>query len=93
RFAGAIFAGDGRLLRHRALARYTTRRGQGGAQSALDASGKKVSSVGSTLRRHGERALADDVRALLAEWRADLGACALVAVACAKALRPLLFGG
>jgi len=93
RFAGALFAGDGRLLRHRALTRYTTRRGQGGAQSALDGGGKKVSSVGSMLRRQGERALADDVRALMAEWRADLGACAVVGVACAKALRPLLFGG
>ena len=94
KFAGAVFDGLGRLVRHQVFSRYTTRRGQGGAQSAMDGSGKKVKSVGSTLRRHGERALAEDVVRLLREtWQGDVAACEGIYVACARAMRPLLFGG
>ncbi|KAH8068314.1 hypothetical protein JL721_6890 [Aureococcus anophagefferens] len=65
----------------------------GGAQAAMDNTGRKVKSVGSTLRRAGERALAEEVTLLLREtWRADLEACEGVYVACARAMRPLLFG-
>ncbi|KAH8043607.1 hypothetical protein JL722_15121 [Aureococcus anophagefferens] len=79
--------------RHQVFSRYTTRRGQGGAQAAMDNTGRKVKSVGSTLRRAGERALAEEVTLLLREtWRADLEACEGVYVACARAMRPLLFG-
>ncbi|KAH8061351.1 hypothetical protein JL722_3964 [Aureococcus anophagefferens] len=45
-----------RAKRHQVFSRYTTRRGQGGAQAAMDNTGRKVKSVGSTLRRAGERA-------------------------------------
>ena len=59
----------------------------------FDNTGRKVKSVGSTLRRAGERALAEEVTLLLREtWRADLEACEGVYVACARAMRPLLFG-
>ncbi|EGB09279.1 hypothetical protein AURANDRAFT_63449 [Aureococcus anophagefferens] len=93
KFAGCVFGPDGAPKRHQVFSRYTTRRGQGGAQAAMDNTGRKVKSVGSTLRRAGERALAEEVTLLLREtWRADLEACEGVYVACARAMRPLLFG-
>ena len=93
KFAGCVFGPSGAPKRHQVFSRYTTRRGQGGAQAAMDNTGRKVKSVGSTLRRAGERALAEEVTLLLREtWRADLEACEGVYVACARAMRPLLFG-
>lgn len=51
--------------------RYTTRRKQGGAQSAQDASGRFAKSAGAQLRRYGEQQLAEEIRELLdrPEWR------------------------
>lgn len=59
------------VLAHKAFHRYTTRRKQGGSQSAQDASGKFAKSAGAQLRRYGEQALAEEVRALLSlpGWR------------------------
>ncbi|CAO1634347.1 unnamed protein product [Jaminaea pallidilutea] len=53
------------VLAHKAFHRYTTRRKQGGSQAAQDASGKFAKSAGAQLRRAGEVALAEEVRALL----------------------------
>ncbi|KAF1783553.1 Ankyrin repeat-containing domain [Phytophthora cactorum] len=55
RFAGAVFDKD-KALCHKTFQRYTTRRKQGGAQSASDANGK-AKSAGATLRRYNEAAL------------------------------------
>lgn len=59
------------VLAHKTFHRYTTRRKQGGGQSAQDASGKFAKSAGAQLRRAGEAALGDEVRALLGSsgWR------------------------
>jgi hypothetical protein len=63
------------VLAHKAFHRYTTRRKQGGSQSAQDASGKFAKSAGAQLRRAGEVALAEEVRALLnlSGWRKLIG--------------------
>ncbi|KAJ8600495.1 hypothetical protein CTAYLR_010058 [Chrysophaeum taylorii] len=93
RFAAALFEGR-RMTHHRTFSRYTTRRGQGGAQAVVDGSGKAPKSIGSQLRRHGERALSDEVRSLLGvAWREALASCDLVFVAAARLLRPVLFAG
>ncbi|KAJ1450004.1 hypothetical protein M885DRAFT_622065 [Pelagophyceae sp. CCMP2097] len=93
KFAAALFDGAGRVEAHRTFARYTTRKGQGGAQSTMDGSGKAPKSIGSTLRRQGERALADEVRALLLdEWAELLARCDIIFVAAARTMRPLLLG-
>lgn len=54
--------------------RYTTRRKQGGAQSAQDASGRFAKSAGAQLRRYGEQQLAQEIRELLdrPEWRSAI---------------------
>ncbi|KAL5606835.1 uncharacterized protein BROUX77_004028 [Berkeleyomyces rouxiae] len=57
------------VLAHKTFHRYTTRRKQGGSQSANDNAKGAAHSAGSTLRRYNEQALVDDVRALLAEWK------------------------
>ncbi|PWN22645.1 hypothetical protein BCV69DRAFT_93146 [Microstroma glucosiphilum] len=63
------------VLAHKAFHRYTTRRKQGGSQSAQDASGKFAKSAGAQLRRAGEVALVEEVRALLnlSGWRKLIG--------------------
>jgi hypothetical protein len=57
------------VLAHKTFHRYTTRRKQGGAQSANDAAKGAAHSAGSTLRRYNEAALTNEIRALLAEWK------------------------
>ncbi|KAF2864321.1 hypothetical protein K470DRAFT_261234 [Piedraia hortae CBS 480.64] len=57
------------ILAQKTFHRYTTRRKQGGAQSANDNSKGNAHSAGSSLRRYNEAALTQEIRALLAEWR------------------------
>ncbi|KAJ1335902.1 Bacteroidetes VLRF1 release factor [Microdochium nivale] len=57
------------VLHHKTFHRYTTRRKQGGSQSANDNAKGKAHSAGSNIRRANEQALITDVRALLAEWK------------------------
>ncbi|WFD21955.1 hypothetical protein MEQU1_000615 [Malassezia equina] len=59
------------MLAHKTFQRYTTRRKQGGAQSAQDASGRHAKSAGANLRRYGEAQLKADIHDLLNRpaWR------------------------
>ncbi|CUM65079.1 uncharacterized protein PRCAT00002701001 [Priceomyces carsonii] len=58
--------------------RYTTRRKQGGAQSASDNARGKANSAGSSMRRYNEQMLIKDVRDLLASWRKELEGCTYI---------------
>lgn len=90
-FAGAIFHGQESII-HKALHRYTVRAKAGGAQSACDG-GKKVKSVGSSLRRHGEQRLAEDIKELLTvKWAEELSACELILVSVSKRMKSTLLG-
>ncbi|KDN39002.1 hypothetical protein K437DRAFT_250949 [Tilletiaria anomala UBC 951] len=53
------------VLAHRTFHRYTTRRKQGGSQSAQDASGKFAKSAGAQLRRYGEESLKEEIKQML----------------------------
>lgn len=60
-----------KILHHKRFARYTTRRKQGGSQSAHDASaGKAANSMGAQLRRYNEQLLVQEIHTLLQsnEW-------------------------
>ena len=57
------------VIAHKTFHRYTTRRKQGGSQSANDNSKGNAHSAGSSLRRYNETALTQEVRDLLSEWR------------------------
>ncbi|CDH17309.1 related to Protein VMS1 [Zygosaccharomyces bailii ISA1307] len=63
------------LIEHKTFHRYTTRRKQGGSQSAMDNSKGKANSAGSSLRRYNEAALRVDIHNLLKEWEPYLSKC------------------
>jgi hypothetical protein len=63
------------FLEHKSFHRYTTRRKQGGSQSAMDNAKGKANSAGSNLRRANEMALQNEVRELLSQWRKELDQC------------------
>ncbi|CCG25721.1 hypothetical protein CORT_0C03470 [Candida orthopsilosis Co 90-125] len=58
--------------------RYTTRRKQGGSQGTSDNSRGKAISAGSSIRRYNEKALAQEVRELLAQWSVYLRQCTAI---------------
>lgn len=57
------------VLQLKTFHRYTTRRKQGGLQSASDNARGKANSAGSSIRRYNEQALQKEVRELLGQWR------------------------
>lgn len=63
------------FIDHRSFHRYTTRRKQGGSQSAMDNAKGKANSAGSSLRRYNEQALAIDVKNVIQEWKGYLTNC------------------
>ena len=81
------------VIAHKTFHRYTTRRKQGGAQSANDNSKTNAHSAGSSLRRYNEVALTDEVRALLSEWKTWIDTAELLFVrATGSTNRRTLFG-
>eukprot|EP00590_Aulacoseira_subarctica_P003109 CAMPEP_0172420314 /NCGR_PEP_ID=MMETSP1064-20121228/6704_1 /TAXON_ID=202472 /ORGANISM="Aulacoseira subarctica , Strain CCAP 1002/5" /LENGTH=635 /DNA_ID=CAMNT_0013160233 /DNA_START=17 /DNA_END=1924 /DNA_ORIENTATION=- len=90
RFAAAVFL-QADCLVHTTSTRYTVRRGQGGAQSLHDTSKGKAKSVGSQLRREGEKALWGDVRTALNQWSTYLRQSVLIYISCPKVMRKHLF--
>ncbi|KAK7988630.1 40S ribosomal protein S6-B [Apiospora arundinis] len=65
----ACFDREATILAHKTFHRYTTRRKQGGSQSANDNAKGNAHSAGSSIRRYNEQALIDEVRQLLQEWK------------------------
>lgn len=57
------------VLHSKTFHRYTTRRKQGGSQSASDNARGKANSAGSSIRRYNEQALRKEVRDLLVSWK------------------------
>lgn len=81
------------VIAHKTFHRYTTRRKQGGGQSANDAAKGAAHSAGSSLRRYNEVALEQEIRALLTEWRSIIDKCQLIFVrATGSSNRRILFG-
>lgn len=81
------------VLAHKTFHRYTTRRKQGGAQSANDSSKGAAHSAGADLRRYNEQALVEEVRALLQDWKGMIDTSELVFIrATGTTNRRTLFG-
>lgn len=68
------------VLEHKTFHRYTTRRKQGGSQSANDNSKGNAHSAGASIRRYNEVALINEVRELLAAWKPLLDSADLLFV-------------
>lgn len=79
-----------RCVLHKRHHRYTTRRKQGGSQSAHDAKGRPAKSVGAQMRRAGERHLLEDVHGLFtsAEWAPAIRHASRVVLAAPRRERP-----
>lgn len=78
---------------HKTFHRYTTRRKQGGSQSANDNAKGNAHSAGSSIRRYNEAALETDVRNLISEWKAMIDSAELLFVrATGTTSRRTLFG-
>lgn len=73
-------AHEAAVLAHKTFHRYTTRRKQGGAQSANDSAKGAANSAGSSLRRYNEAALTDEVRLLLSDWKGMIDSSELLFV-------------
>lgn len=72
--------------------RYTTRRKQGGSQSANDNAKGAASSAGAQIRRYNEQALNEDVKGLLKEWIPMMDQVELILVrASGQSSRKLLY--
>ncbi|QIX00226.1 hypothetical protein AMS68_005743 [Peltaster fructicola] len=81
------------VLAHKTFHRYTTRRKQGGSQSANDSSKGNAHSAGAGIRRYNETALELDVRTLLADWKPWINSAELMFVrATGTTNRRTLFG-
>lgn len=81
------------VIAHKTFHRYTTRRKQGGAQSANDTAKGFANSAGAQIRRYNEQALAAEIRELLNGWKEYLDTAELLFVrATGTANRRTLFG-
>lgn len=81
------------VIAHKTFHRYTTRRKQGGAQSANDSAKGAAHSAGASIRRYNEAALEAEIRALLTEWKELIECSQLVFVrATGNSNRRTLFG-
>jgi Bacteroidetes VLRF1 release factor/Vms1-associating treble clef domain/Ankyrin repeat len=88
RFAGGVFQ-QGQPIVHRAIQKYTVRKGQGKAQSSQDSS-KKANSMGSQLRRAGEEALKQEMTETMLEWKVHVDKADLIFVSCPKTMKKTL---
>lgn len=81
------------VIAHKTFHRYTTRRKQGGSQSANDNAKGNAHSAGSSIRRYNETALVNEVRELLSSWKTMIDTADLVFVrATGSTNRRTLFG-
>ncbi|KAF2126214.1 hypothetical protein P153DRAFT_399667 [Dothidotthia symphoricarpi CBS 119687] len=81
------------VIAHKGFHRYTTRRKQGGSQSANDNAKGNAHSAGSSIRRYNETALVNEVRELLSSWKTMIDTADLVFVrATGSTNRRTLFG-
>ncbi|KAK5637011.1 hypothetical protein RRF57_012723 [Xylaria bambusicola] len=81
------------VLAHKTFHRYTTRRKQGGSQSANDNAKGNAHSAGSSIRRYNEQALTEEVRLLLQDWKGLLDTAELLFIRATGATnRRTLFG-
>lgn len=90
---GTTMNREATVLAHKTFHRYTTRRKQGGSQSANDNAKGNAHSAGSSIRRYNETALIQDVRALLQDWKALIDTSELLFIrATGSTNRRTLFG-
>ena len=68
KFAGGVYK-DGVCVSHKVLHKYANRKKQGGSQATADSTHSRIRSVGAQLRRAGQKALEDESKVTMKEWR------------------------
>ncbi|ORE07839.1 hypothetical protein BCV72DRAFT_272677 [Rhizopus microsporus var. microsporus] len=97
-FAGCVIdvnaslLSDVKFIEHKTIHRYTTRRKQGGAQSANDNEKGKANSAGAQIRRYNEQMLQQEVRQIIAQWRERIQESEFVFVHAPSGNRKIIFG-
>lgn len=79
------------FIAHKTFHRYTTRRKQGGSQSANDNAKGAAVSAGAQIRRYNEQLLQQEVRDILGQWRQHILNSELVFVHAPSGNRKILF--
>ncbi|KAL9559389.1 hypothetical protein MBANPS3_000464 [Mucor bainieri] len=95
-FAGCVIdvnasTTDVKLIQHKTFHRYTTRRKQGGSQSANDNAKGAANSAGAQIRRYNEQLLQQEVRAVLAQWQQHIAQSEMVLVHAPSGNRKLVY--
>lgn len=80
-----------KMICHKVLKRYTSRRKQGGSQMIRDKSGIVARSAGSQLRRENEKIWIQDIKELFKTWSNTLKGCHLVFISTSYYLRSLFY--
>ncbi|KAI8047052.1 uncharacterized protein B0P05DRAFT_592861 [Gilbertella persicaria] len=80
-----------KLVAHRTIHRYTTRRKQGGSQSTNDNAKGAANSAGAQIRRYNEQMLQQEVREIIGQWRQYITSSEMVVVHAPSGNRKLLF--
>ena len=81
------------VIAHKTFHRYTTRRKQGGSQSANDSAKGAAKSAGASIRRYNEMALESEIRALLTGWKKLIDESELIITrATGSSNRRIIFG-
>lgn len=82
-----------KVIAHKTFHRYTTRRKQGGSQSANDSAKGAAKSAGASIRRYNEMALESEIRVLLTDWKELIGKSQLILTrATGSSNRRIIFG-
>ncbi|KAI8391286.1 uncharacterized protein BYT42DRAFT_591877 [Radiomyces spectabilis] len=81
-----------KMLEHKTFHRYTTRRKQGGAQSANDNAKGNANSAGAQIRRHNEQQLQQEIREVLSQWKKYIDASELVLVHAPSSNKKIIYG-
>jgi hypothetical protein len=80
-YFSAAICQAGQPLIHKSLHRYVVRKQQGGRQVSKDAAvSRSIRSVGSSLRRHHEVRLREEVRGIISAWHSHLSRADLIVV-------------
>ncbi|KAI8337712.1 hypothetical protein BC941DRAFT_426002 [Chlamydoabsidia padenii] len=80
------------ILTHKTFHRYTTRRKQGGSQSANDNGKGKANSAGAQIRRYNEMALQQDIRELLDQWKKYIDQSEFVIIHAPSGNKKIIYG-
>ncbi|OMJ10509.1 Protein VMS1 [Smittium culicis] len=94
-FAAGVFNNKtGKLIAHKTIHRYTTRKKQGKSQLSHDKAKNRVAkSAGAQIRRYNEQKLLDEVNETLNSWKPYLLNSSRIFQSTSKASRRVFFGG